>query len=64
MQTGKRTLGHAVNELFPMESGDVQVGEFVFDEVDIADTIMGHITADGFIESFLSLKTHTRFVFR
>ena len=52
MQTGKRALGHAINELFPTESSDVQVGEFVFDEVDMSDTIMGHTTADGFIESF------------
>ena len=52
IQTGKRALGHVINEIFPTESRDVQVGEFVFYEVDISDTIIGPITADDFIRFF------------
>ena len=52
IQTGKRALGHVINEISSSKSRDVQVGEFVFDEVDITDTIIGPITADGFIRFF------------
>ena len=52
IKTGKRALGHVIDEIFPVNSRDVQVGEFVFNEVDIADTIIGPITADGFNRFF------------
>ena len=49
VQTGHRVLGLLVDEISFTESGDVQVGEFVFQEVDISDAIIGTITADGLI---------------
>ena len=52
IQTGTRAPGHIINEISSTESGDVQVGVFVFYEVDISDIIVGAITADGFIRSF------------
>ena len=48
IQTCKRTLGHAINEV-ASKSRDVQVGEFFFDEVDIIYTTVGSIAADNFV---------------
>ena len=52
IQTGKRALGLVINEISSSKSRDVQVGEFVFDEVNISDTIIGPIMADGLIPFF------------
>ena len=49
-------LGHVINEIASSKSSNVQVGEFVFDEVDISDTIIGPITADGFYPVLSSPK--------
>ena len=51
IQTGKRALGHVINEI-SSKSRDVQVRLFFLYEVDVTYTAAGSIAADNFVRFF------------